>query len=48
MLFKCVRNINKLLNKINETQTFMKELEQNIKFYTSIKYVELITDSCLK
>lgn len=48
MLFKCVRNIYKLLNKINDITTFKEELEKNIQFYTSTKYVKLITESCLK
>ena len=43
MLFKCVRNINKLLNKIN-SKNFLTDLYNNIQFYTSIKYVKLITD----
>lgn len=47
MLFKCVRNINKLLNKINNTD-LLPELDQNIQFYTSTEYVQLITKSCLK
>ena len=47
MLFKCVRNINKLLNKINNKDLLL-ELDQNIQFYTSTEYVQLITKSCLK
>tara|TARA_Y100000389_G_scaffold195772_1_gene227676 strand:- start:1147 stop:2376 length:1230 start_codon:yes stop_codon:yes gene_type:complete len=47
MLFKCVRNIYKLLNKINNYSIFMKDLEKNIQFYTSTKYVKLITDNII-